>query len=78
MAYHANQSEAGKMLTIGGLDTLQDNSSNLYEGALQTPDPFTYGLSMFDISTPTWKDSFLSNQTVYTPSSEVLEFYQTK
>lgn len=68
----------GQMLTIGGVDTTVIDSSDLYEGPFQTPDPFTYGLGIFDLTTLTWKDSYLSGQTTYTPSSEILSFYQSK
>ncbi|CRG90610.1 hypothetical protein PISL3812_07654 [Talaromyces islandicus] len=67
----------GQMLTIGGLDTLISDDSDLYEGPFQSADPFTYGLGVFDISTLTWKSSYSSSQTVYTPSSEIMKFYQT-
>jgi hypothetical protein len=68
----------GQMLTIGGLDTLIVDNDDLYEGPFQSPDPFTNGLGIFDISTLTWKSSFSSSQRVYTPSSQIMSFYQTK
>lgn len=68
----------GQMLTIGGLDTTQIDKDDLYKGPFNTADPFTYGLGIFDISTLTWKSSYSSKQTVYTPYSDILDFYQTK
>lgn len=68
----------GQILTIGGLDTTVFDSSNTYQGPFETPDPFTNGLGVFDISSLTWKDSYVANQTVYTPSSQVLNFYESQ
>lgn len=68
----------GQMLTIGGIDTTQIDKANLYEGPFETSDPFTKGLGIFDISTLSWKTSYSSSQTVYTPSSDILDFYKTK
>lgn len=66
----------GQILTIGGLDTIQRHENNLYTEPFETRDPFTNGLNIFDISTLTWKNSYSSKQTVYTPSSDILDFYQ--
>jgi len=77
-ALTCNALSGGQILTIGGLNTTQNGPGNLYQGVFNTPDQFTEGLAVFDLNTLSWKTSYSSKQTVYTPSQAVQVFYDNK
>jgi len=58
------------MLTIGGFDPTAANDS--------TPDPFIYGLGIFDMTEWTWTAGYVADAKPYEPASQISQFYSTK
>ena len=68
----------GQIVTIGGLNTTQNGPDNLYQDVFNTPDQFTQGLSVFDLSTMTFRQSYSAAQIDYTPAEAIQQYYATK
>lgn len=68
----------GQILTIGGVDTSQNDSSDPYKSTFSTPDPFIQGLAVFSLSTLGWKDNYQSNPGPYTAAPAVQAYYRSK
>lgn len=68
----------GQVLTIGGLDTSQDDASNQYSGVYRTEDPFPQGLGIFDLSSMSFADAFEVNRTTYDYADAIGAYYQTR
>jgi hypothetical protein len=68
----------GQVLTIGGVDTTQNNLEAWYTHTFDTADPFTNGLAVFDMSTLAFKDSYSSKHTIYSISPTIANFYSNK
>lgn len=77
-----NSVGGGQILTIGGVDPTQNGQNNGgnsgYTAAFDTPDPFTQGLGIFDLSTLSWKDSYEANQGKYSVAPEIQAYYNAK
>ena len=70
-----------QVLIIGGVDTLQRNSSDTedqYHDAFDTPDPFTGGLAIFDLSRLRWSSSYTAVQEPYVAAPQIRDFYETR
>jgi hypothetical protein len=68
----------GQILTIGGVNTTQNGPTDLYKDVFDTADQFTQGLGVFDLNTLSWKNSYSSKQTTYTPAQPIQVFYANK
>ncbi len=66
----------GQILVIGGVDTTQKGPIDYYAEVFNTPDTFTQGLAIFDLKTLKWRSAYKSNPDVYTPASDVKEYYE--
>lgn len=70
-----------QVLITGGVDTLQRNISNTeddYHSAFDTPDPFTGGLAIFDLSRLMWASSYTAMQEPYMAAPQIRDFYETR
>lgn len=68
----------GQVLTIGGLDTSQEDASNQYRGVFHTEDPFPQGLGIFDLSSMAFTDAFEANRTTYDYADALSTYYKTR
>ncbi|KAI3390574.1 hypothetical protein diail_9185 [Diaporthe ilicicola] len=73
-----NHIGGGQVLTIGGLDTSQNDASDQYKGVFHTEDAFPQGLGVFDLSTLSFADSFDANRTTYDYADALQTYYQTR
>ena len=67
----------GQILTIGGLDSAVNDPSNgpLLGAFSGSPDPFTQGLGIFDMTTLKWAEQYTAQAPVYEQSHLVQQFY---
>lgn len=79
-ALTCNHIGGGQILTVGGVNTTQNggDTGSLYNDVFNTPDQFTQGLAVFDLSTMTFRSSYSASQTTYTLSPSVQQYYNTK
>lgn len=68
----------GQVLTVGGLDTSQNDASNQYRGVFHTEDTFPQGLGVFDLSSLSFADSFEANRTTYDYADALSTYYKTR
>ncbi|KAJ0103853.1 kelch repeat protein [Diaporthe amygdali] len=68
----------GQVLTIGGLDTSQNDAANQYRGVFHTKDDFPQGLGVFDLSSLSFATSFEANRTTYEYATALRTYYQTR
>ncbi|KAM7207542.1 hypothetical protein V8F20_002020 [Naviculisporaceae sp. PSN 640] len=62
----------------GGSRNRQNNQNNPNDGyylGFNTPDPFTQGLGVFDLGSLSWKSSYSPRPFLYTPNSQVQDYY---
>ncbi|PVH89554.1 hypothetical protein DL98DRAFT_477 [Cadophora sp. DSE1049] len=68
-----------QMLVIGGVDTLQDETTNAARTldlvTFSTKDQFTQGLAIFDMTTLTWSEQYDANAAAYEQSDPVKNYY---
>ncbi|KAK4219644.1 hypothetical protein QBC37DRAFT_394525 [Rhypophila decipiens] len=73
----------GQVVTIGGADPTQKiqqgqvNNGAGYSAPFSTPDPFTQGLGVFDLSTLSWKTKYQPMRFPYTPAPQIQDYYNT-
>lgn len=68
----------GQVLTIGGVDTTQVGPNRLYDGVFNTRDPHPQGLAIFDLSSLSFTEGYVSNRTVYNLAPDVQSYYNNK
>ena len=68
----------GQVLTVGGLDTSQNDASNQYRGVFHTEDTFPQGLGVFDLSSLSFADAFEANRTTYDYADVLSTYYKTR
>lgn len=68
----------GQILTIGGVDTAQDDTDNPHTAGFNTPDPRPHGLDIFDMTTLNWKVSYTSKPATYMAAPEIRSYYRNK
>ncbi|KAI9758876.1 MAG: Topoisomerase 1-associated factor 1 [Chaenotheca gracillima] len=68
-----------QMLIIGGVDSTQaeptGSAQNLDQTTFTTPDTFTQGLGIFDLTSLTFSDSYDANAAPYEQSAPIREYY---
>jgi hypothetical protein len=68
----------GQIVTVGGVDTTQQDANDSYSAVFKTPDPFTQGLAIFDLSALSWRSSYQAQRGLQPPASEVQDYYNNK
>ncbi|KIW08569.1 uncharacterized protein PV09_00534 [Verruconis gallopava] len=72
-----NHIGGGQILTVGGVNTTQNGPNNLYDDVFNTPDQFTQGLNVFDLSTMAWATSYSAQKQTYSPAAAIQQYYST-
>lgn len=70
-----------QILTIGGLDTNSKHTIDTYVYVSPfdtTPDPFTQGLAIFDLTTLQFADKYTAKAPRYVQSDTVKNYYDTR
>ncbi|KAL2136779.1 hypothetical protein VTI74DRAFT_1431 [Chaetomium olivicolor] len=68
----------GQILTIGGLDTTQQDRNDSYRTGFKTPDPFIQGLAIFDLSRLAWSSGYSARRGLQPPAPKIQEYYNAK
>lgn len=66
----------GQILAVGGVDSTQIYSENLYLGTYNTEDTHPQGLAVFDLGSMSWTNAFESNRSSYSQSTAVRAYYE--
>ena len=67
-----------QVLTVGGVDTLQNGPDELYNDVYNTSDPFTFGLNIFDMNKMAFASSYVAKAPEYTGAPQVKQYYASK
>jgi len=65
----------GQILTIGGVDTTQDEPGNPHTAGFDTTDPRPHGLGIFDMTSSKWKATYTAKPPTYTAAPEIRSSY---
>jgi hypothetical protein len=69
----------GQILIVGGVDSAHlDPAKEVYRSVFDTPDPFTKGLAIFDLSKLAWSPSYSANRGLQKPAPQIQAYYDAQ